>query len=1063
MLVGRPDQHGLPSLVVNRTRPIPVNQVGLGTSMPRQTPSEIIVIDDEDNDDPGVGPSNRPNARSSTLPQLDGTPGRQPWVGFVDLTSSPELQRHAKRPRLSSVDTDNFIQQDHIGADFPHTQEEFENAFMQAYPNFFEDALVQHGSPEFMEDVVFNPVQALPKKPVEPPYFHDPKLDVRMFRGPGYAHFPVPIDADPKFKQFCDDWNETAERRTQRRMLKQTRHNAFGPYVDESIAVEDSDDDDKDNAQTLTPGQADCLAKILEVLPGIQHQFAVSRIKMQHESWSFGNEEIEVVPDSNVIVEQILGLETYPKRVNNTSSIQDPFEAETGKIIKWDIDNRKHKDYRRDAIVILASQFEHVPTHYIDRTLKDKKSLWDTYRHIENDEINYFQTTPRPYYRSSRPRTQLEKKYRRPPQSDPKCYTSLICELQAVKQHNARENLKKGQEEEKANSERKNLEQHKADGTIVECQICFDDEIPINRAVTCTASSGEHSFCFDCVGKLADTQVGLMKYEMVCMDESGCKEKLDMESVGRAIPIKTFDRLLFNQQQAEIAAANLEGLEQCPFCDFKAICDPVETDTTFSCQSPACFKVTCRKCHEISHLPKTCEEAKKDRKLDVKHRIEEARSAAMMRPCPKCKTNLIKELGCNKMRCQCGAVMCYVCKQDLSDMRDGYAHFNGSMSIQKPKCPLYDRPEIDRHVQEANEAEIKAIKEAKDADETIEEDELRIETGKSAQPNVPPNRAGFPGYRGDMLQFEEDLRRRGRRRNRELIERPEMPHIAYPLPNLAAAPQPLGQANNVIDGAGLNDRLQVLAAQRAMNEQGAAATIEAWRNQIIHPNGILAVPDVNDMLDAEIQAARNFARVERLQNFRADMDRRRQLQLQRRNNARAREHVAAQDIDPTQALGNHEEEVTRWLQPQLQMPQGRDNPFPQAHIPQYNDMLRNTPDDLPWLRREPGTAIAVGAHPGHGKQAAIPGHNWREQFRPPTPVRQQRQQEHQRQSPFAVDRQLPPRRRTVPEGPAWATWNDFDNDINANVDAAVEMGHLQGQARQQADLPAYNRMFGYEL
>lgn len=43
------------------------------------------------------------------------------------------------------------------------------------------------------------------------------------------------------------------------------------------------------------------------------------------------------------------------------------------------------------------------------------------------------------------------------------------------------------------------------------------------------------------------------------------------------------------------------------------------------------------------------------------------------RSCWQCKRNFIKEAGCNKMTCTCGARMCYICRQPVTD----YSHFNG--------------------------------------------------------------------------------------------------------------------------------------------------------------------------------------------------------------------------------------------------------------------------------------------------------------------------------------------------------------------------------------------------
>src|SRR5699024_6031984 len=122
-------------------------------------------------------------------------------------------------------------------------------------------------------------------------------------------------------------------------------------------------------------------------------------------------------------------------------------------------------------------------------------------------------------------------------------------------------------------------------------------------------------------------------------------------------------------------AAGIEGLHECPFCDFRAICPPVEEDREFRCFNPECEKVSCRLCNKPSHVPMTCGEARQDGHLSTRDQSEEAMSEALMRSCPKCKVKIIKENGCNKMQCtKCRTLMCYVCKKDITGQ--GYNHFN---------------------------------------------------------------------------------------------------------------------------------------------------------------------------------------------------------------------------------------------------------------------------------------------------------------------------------------------------------------------------------------------------
>jgi hypothetical protein len=90
----------------------------------------------------------------------------------------------------------------------------------------------------------------------------------------------------------------------------------------------------------------------------------------------------------------------------------------------------------------------------------------------------------------------------------------------------------------------------------------------------------------------------------------------------------------------------------------------------------------------------------------------------------------MKEFGCNKMTCSvCKGVFCYVCKQDVTHATaNGYNHFGPD------RCVLYDHPARDRHEREAREAEEEAIMKIKAMDADLDEDKLRIDTGKAKDP-----------------------------------------------------------------------------------------------------------------------------------------------------------------------------------------------------------------------------------------------------------------------------------------------------------------------------------------
>jgi hypothetical protein len=580
----------------------------------------------------------------------------------------------------------------------------------------------------------------LPRKNLKPqspaPYFFDPELEVTMYRGHGYERFPVALGTNNELQLICNKWDAAQQRRQQRETLKLLQPPTFTrTRIHDSDSESDSDTDEYTDDEEYEATHFDqlCLAAVLEVFPDAQRQFVLDKI-MKHP-WRMSkvrninklSASDSIIPQT--IISELLELGSYPKQPKVTKNEALP-EDGTGKTITWNRDLPKDPMYLKDAVILLAKVFDHIPTCYIHKIVHLKKSIFDAYVYLDETENRFHQTKERPYARLRMPRVAIEKKYQPTAREQrlPHSYAHRINELQAAKQHIAREVIKDNICTAKKKAEERNLQEHKAIGATAPCGCCFEDTVPLNRIVTCEGDPA-HSFCFMCVSGLAETQVGLMKHEMRCMDGSICSASLCWSSIAKAVDIKTFDRLEFNKQQAEILAADLEGLEQCPFCEFKAICDTVDVDPVFACQNPECGIVSCRKCHLESHLPKSCEEHKKENDLTARHRVEEARSDAVMRTCPKCKVKIIKEDGCNKMVCStCRALMCYECQEDLSKLGPNvYNHFN------KPgaKCSLYDRVGVDRHEVEADDAEREAIRKAKAEDASIDEARLRVETGKS--------------------------------------------------------------------------------------------------------------------------------------------------------------------------------------------------------------------------------------------------------------------------------------------------------------------------------------------
>jgi len=160
-----------------------------------------------------------------------------------------------------------------------------------------------------------------------------------------------------------------------------------------------------------------------------------------------------------------------------------------------------------------------------------------------------------------------------------------------------------------------------------------------------------HVFCKSCAKKYVEGEMGSSRCRPICFADSSCGGKFKRKELQDFLGDTSFDRLEHMQQQQDLAAAGLDFLSECPFCDFKAECLPVEVDKEFRCMNPKCRRTSCRLCDKETHVPLSCEEVKKDDQLTVRHIVEEAMSAALIRHCNKCKHAFVKEYGCNKMTC----------------------------------------------------------------------------------------------------------------------------------------------------------------------------------------------------------------------------------------------------------------------------------------------------------------------------------------------------------------------------------------------------------------------------
>ncbi|KND89942.1 E3 ubiquitin-protein ligase [Tolypocladium ophioglossoides CBS 100239] len=289
-------------------------------------------------------------------------------------------------------------------------------------------------------------------------------------------------------------------------------------------------------------------------------------------------------------------------------------------------------------------------------------------------------------------------------------------------------------------AEKANFDECQAKGLVKECECCFMD-YATNRLVHCNGETA-HWFCFKCAYNQAKELSGLTRYELTCMSTDGCEAGFSHSERHKFLDEKLATALDKIEQEAVLRLTDIEGLVHCPFCPFAAVCGPATEDKEFRCQRPECRKVSCRLCNEETHIPLSCEEAKRDRRaFSARHTVEEARSEALIRKCNKCGTPFIKEHGCNKMRCPragCHNLQCYVCSQNCDD----YQHFNdAARGGRRGNCPLFDDSEM-RHARDADNAEQETLKKMTATNPDIDPELLKFRMSDEVNRNDEAKRRG---------------------------------------------------------------------------------------------------------------------------------------------------------------------------------------------------------------------------------------------------------------------------------------------------------------------------------
>ncbi|KAL0281339.1 UNVERIFIED_CONTAM: hypothetical protein PYX00_002353 [Menopon gallinae] len=415
--------------------------------------------------------------------------------------------------------------------------------------------------------------------------------------------------------------------------------------------------------------------------------------------------------------EKRLEMEELQNRYTKNFSIEDFLKVIPQPWEYFNNSNRNCKKYMLHSIAFLGTTFRKMSLGMIRAILiKNKCNLYRTYKQLSNIKLTRLRGA---YYNSY--------KYPRPTTID----IQFLQEVAFIKNEKKIKKFIEAREVER----KCKLEEARRTGSLLECQCCFDSDVMVDDAIYCPR---DHCFCKNCLVKLVEVEMGQGNYQFACL--AGCGEKYTLSSLQHALPPKMFSKVVRLIQMEEIKAAGIEDLVQCPFCNYATIMPPEAKIVT--CLNPECQKESCRLCKELSHIPLRCDEVEKSEEVKMRTYIENKMTEALIRRCYKCGKAFVKEEGCNKMECSCGAKMCYVCRKPVQN----YSHFNAQGGTEYHKCPLYstnDELHVDLVERVAEEAKAEVLR--ANPDKTLKYDPTMVLPTRSYDEPMPGmNRgAGF--------------------------------------------------------------------------------------------------------------------------------------------------------------------------------------------------------------------------------------------------------------------------------------------------------------------------------
>eukprot|EP01132_Coremiostelium_polycephalum_P000776 gene776-962_t len=190
------------------------------------------------------------------------------------------------------------------------------------------------------------------------------------------------------------------------------------------------------------------------------------------------------------------------------------------------------------------------------------------------------------------------------------------------------------------------------------CPICIEDNIECHNLFI--ISQCKHQYCISCLSEYLKSNISDRKLVIPCPTPN-CKSIFQYEQIKLIVDNETFSKFEeFTLTSFIVADPNFKWCPK-PGCGNAVFGEKSNPRTR--CSNATCNFEFCFNCEEEWHPNSTCEQYQnwklENNMVDQKYVVWTKKNHT--KKCPKCKSIIEKNAGCNHIHCHCGYNFCWLC------------------------------------------------------------------------------------------------------------------------------------------------------------------------------------------------------------------------------------------------------------------------------------------------------------------------------------------------------------------------------------------------------------------